>query len=207
MNLIELFKNCVSLDAETTGLLPEVHGVISLSVVSLTSDEEHTFECYLRRGCVISDQALEVNGENRAELLDRKNHPDKYISEYQMVKNLHDILNKNNTHVIVGKNPGFDKSFVKAAYSRNAGELLGAGIVWTGICHRTIDYSSLAVPLMLVSGMTIPETGFSSDDISTFLEIPPEGKPHTSINGARHNKKCLLEILSRYQKLGITAHL
>lgn len=201
--MIDLFKNCISLDAETTGLDPERHGIFSVSLVSLTNDNEHTFECYLRDDCEISKEALKVNGQTLEELYDRKNHLDKYMSEAKMVVNVAKLLDHYGTHVIVGKNPRFDRDMLRAALGRNIDYVESNGVTWTGISHRTIDYSSLILPLMLLQGMTVPKVGFSSDEVSNFLGIPPEEKPHTSINGARHNKKCLLAILDMYQKLGI----
>jgi DNA polymerase III alpha subunit (gram-positive type) len=194
MNIKEQLQHCLSLDIETTGLDPIIHGMHSVGVC-LFNGEEFYEENYLRDGAEIHPKALEVNGENEEDLKARQFIPD-YLSEYQSLLRLIEFCQIYGNWVIVGKNPKFDYSFLKEIWIRN-GETKGS----FPFTYRVINYADLAIPLMLLAGLTIPENGFSSSDIQDFLNIPEEPKPHNGLTGARYNVMCMNKMMELYKKL------
>lgn len=190
MNLEQL-KNCVSIDVETTGIDPEKSGIISIGACFFDTNEEFYQENILREGAEINDRALEVNGETRESLL--KRDEDNFVTEYQSLKRLIDFCkNKSNgeANVIIGKNPSFDYKFLLKIWIRNGGNERDFYF-----SYRFINWGDWIIYDILKSGKIIPLNGVSSDSSSKFLNLPQEEKPHNALNGAKHNKNCVLEIL------------
>lgn len=191
---LEQFKNCISIDDETTGLDPNACSIISVGAISLSNIlDEIYLENYLRSDSVIiNDKALEVNGESREALLGRKGGQ-KYISEEELLRNIIEFADEHRSFVIIGKNPKFDYDFLKSIWVRG-----GKDERSFPFSYRVINYADLVTPLMLLDGYEIPEMGFSSSDIQKYLGIPDEPKPHNALTGARYNVMALIEIIKRY---------
>ena len=186
MNLDQL-KHCVSIDVETTGLDPIANGILSIGAANFTDHRTFYSENYLHRFCEIDDYALKVNGEIREELEARN---EKLLdSELESLDKLIDYCNKGDHFVIIGKNPRFDYDFLLNIWLRS-----GRDRRHFPFTYRVINWADMVILLMLANGDTVPKNGLSSDDISTFLGVEEEAKPHQALNGAIHNKKCV-EIL------------
>lgn len=191
MNFSKNLKHCISIDIETTGLNPEKNGMVSVGAVSFVDDWSFCAECYLRDDVEIDPKALEVNGEDEEMLLSRTDLF--YPSEYEALIELIDYCKIENTFVIIGKNPKFDRDFLLAIWVRN-----GHSAREFPFTYRVINWADMAIPLMLQDDLLIPANGISSDQFSEYLGVEEEPKPHTALNGARQNKKCVLAILNRY---------
>ena len=62
----------VVLDIETTGLDPDVHGIVSIGAVDVNSPEDMFYEeCRIREGEKIDENALDVNGFTLDECRDK----------------------------------------------------------------------------------------------------------------------------------------
>lgn len=195
MIYLEQLKYCIPSDLETTGLDPNRHSMISAGI-SLFNGNEFVIENSLRDNVEIDDYALKVNGENEDNL--RLRSPlNGYLTEKDALKLFIEFCGDNEATVIIGKNPRFDFSFLKAIWDRNPD--FNFGCKNFPFSYRVIDYGSLAVPLMLLKGIDIPKFGFSSSDVQKFLGMDEEPKPHTALTGARYNKECTLKILEMYQ--------
>lgn len=188
------FRNCISVDCETTGIDPVKNGIISVGACLFDRDDNLYIENLLREGVEINSRALEVNGETR-EGLRKRSETGGFISEYQLLLTVVDFAQKHQAFVIVGKNPKFDYGFLLEIWKRN-----GLPERDFPFSYRTIDYSALAIPLMLMEGLSIPEKGFSSGDIQDFLGLEEEPKPHNALTGALYNKHCVEKIIEHYNK-------
>ena len=194
--LQSLFENCVSIDVETTGLDPVRNGIISIGAVTFDGKEFYS-ENYLKGGAEINARALEVNGETSEGIL-KRNISGNYISEEWSLLKLNRFVADHpaKPNVIIGKNPSFDYGFLWEIWKQ-----MGNSEENFPFSYRKIDYSSLAIPLMLKEGFPVPSKGFSSSDIQNFLELPEEPKPHNALTGAKYNIMCLEKIMKEYNFL------
>lgn len=196
MMKLEQFKNCVSIDLETTGIDPEINGMISAGVCTIF-DNKLYLENALRDGVEITDIALEVNGADREELLTRNERL--FPSEADCLLSIFIFCNTFNNWVIIGKNPKFDYSFLLKIWERNREYFREKGFEKFPFTYRVVDYSSLALPLFLLDGYDIPHTGVSSSEIQKLLMIPEEPKPHNALTGAEYNILALKKLISLYK--------
>lgn len=190
---ITQFKNCISIDIETTGLNPQKHTMISCGAINFRNNETFYEENYLRSDAHIDEEALKINGEDKSNLLSRNYLS--YKSEIEVLDSLLKYASENKCFVIIGKNPKFDYNFLLEIWKRNSREERKFPF-----SYRVIDYGSLALPLMLKAGLDVPEKGFSSSDIQNFLKLVEEPRPHNALTGAKYNKYCLENIISLYNK-------
>lgn len=188
---IEQLKHLLPLDLETTGLDPIKNGMISMGV-SLFNGEELYQENYLRSDVEIHPAALKVNGETEENLKSRSYLTHK--SEIETLESLVTFSEINQTKVIIGKNPKFDYNFLLEIWKRNGNSECNFPFT-----YRVINYADLAIPLMILSGITVPVNGFSSSDIQNFLGLEEEPKPHNALTGARYNADCFKKIIEKYE--------
>jgi DNA polymerase III epsilon subunit-like protein len=188
------FKHCNLTDIETTGLIPGKHGIISIAAANLINDDIFYEELQLEDGVEFDEIALKVNGSNKEELLARKGNP-KFLTLKEALIKFSKYISEKKQFVIIGKNPKFDYDFLSGAWKRL---LPGEKCPLT---YRVINWADFALPLVLLDGKTIPENGLSSDELSAFLGVEKEPKPHIAINGALQNKKCLRAIITKYNEL------
>jgi DNA polymerase III alpha subunit (gram-positive type) len=193
MLTLNQFQHCNLTDIETTGLVPGKHGIISIAATNLIDDEVFYEELQLEDGVEFDDVALNVNGSNKETLLARTGNPG-YLTLKEALIKFADYCCAKKRFVIVGKNPKFDYDHLNKAWSRYFTEKFP-------LTYRVINWADFALPLILLDGKVIPENGLSSDELSAFLGVEKESKPHIAINGAIQNKKCLLAIIEKYNKL------
>lgn len=190
------FRNCISIDLETTGVDPEKNGIISSGVCTFFGQSLY-LENYLRSDCEINEKALEVNGESEHDLFLRLEN--NYPSELDVLMQIFGFCRIHKTHVLVGKNPKFDYDFLYRIWNRNKERFIGGLYqVFFPLSYRVIDYAALVTPLMLMRGMVIPESGFSSSDIQNFLGLEEEPKPHNALTGAKYNVYAIKSIIEKY---------
>lgn len=155
----------VFIDVETSGLNPVKHQALQVGII--ISDEE--FEVTIDRDDEVVESdgydviAFEINGLNRKTII--AGLP--LLSAKIMIEeflNRHHVNAK--THMIVGINVGFDKSFME--------QDLGIEVP-----YRNIDLSTIARFHRGVGG---------SDVISKSFGVPAETKPHKALAGARQHK-------------------
>lgn len=188
------FYHCNLTDIETTGLFPRKHGIISIAATNLLDDEVFYEELQLEDGVEFDESALKVNGSNKEELLARKDNPSFLTLKDALVK-FAEWARTKKLLVIVGKNPKFDYDHLNKAW-----EWYFPGQKFP-LTYRVINWADFALPLLLNEGKMIPENGFSSDELSLYLGVEKEPKPHIAINGAIQNKKCLLAIIEKYNQI------
>jgi len=193
MLTLNQFQHCNLTDIETTGLIPGKHGIISIAATNLIDDEIFYEELQLEDGVEFDEIALKVNGSNKEELLSRAGNP-KFLTLQAALSKFADYCRAKKRFVIVGKNPKFDYDHLNKAWGRYFTDKFP-------LTYRVINWADFALPLVLLDGKVIPENGLSSDELSAFLGVEKESKPHIAINGAIQNKKCLLAIIGKYNEL------
>lgn len=192
---LEQMKHCVSVDIETTGTDPIRHGIISIGAETFVG--EHTFyrELILPENCEIDPEALRVNGEDEA-LLRARCEPD-YIKPIHALVELLTWCSQHDVGVMVGKNPDFDHRFLQRNWEAAGQSLDTFNKILTYI---TIDWSDFIVPLYLWHGYTIPKHGINNMELSRFMKMPDEARPHVASAGARYNVNCVKRVLEMYQE-------
>jgi len=67
--MFSLARMMIVVDLETSGLDPEVHGMLSIGAVEFENPENMFYgECGLREGALISEDALKVNGFTKEQI-------------------------------------------------------------------------------------------------------------------------------------------
>ncbi|MEX0924367.1 MAG: exonuclease domain-containing protein [Candidatus Paceibacterota bacterium] len=187
----------IVLDIETTGLDPDRSSIVSLGAVSLV-DTNKTFymECRVWNGAEIHQEALNVNGFTRDEIMDEEK-----CSDAQLIAKFSEWLAQQNDYVFGGLNHHFDLLFIMAA-ARRGGITVGleSGSV---VPKRIVDLHSVCYAHMVARGVAPPvsENGFSKlrgEDIYKYVGIPAEPHPHNSLNGAVWEAESLSRLL--YQR-------
>lgn len=181
-------KNCVSVDVETTGLDPHVHGLIEVGASLLHKDKTFFGQCYISDSCKVDPMALKVNGHSESELRARKDI-ESIPSNTELLLDLLEFCEEYGVTVIVGKNPKFDYNFLVHIWKN---ELLRNERDFP-LSYRVINWGDLFIYKYLSNGETIPSGGLSSDHIAKLLGVTPEEKPHNGLNGALFNKKCIMK--------------
>lgn len=185
-----VFKNCISIDVETTGLDPVKNGILSIGVALFKNNKEFYAENYLRDDAEIDNEALAVNGVSRDKL---KAWGD--VTELEALDLLVEFAEINQAKVIVGKNPRFDYNFLLEIWKRN-----GRAERSFPFSYRLIDLTGSIVYLYLKNEIPIPAMGISSKETSNFLEVMEEPKPHNALTGAKMNKLYAYAAIEKIQE-------
>lgn len=193
---LEQFKHCNLTDIETTGLVPGKHGIVSIAAVNLINNDIFYEELQLEDGIEYDEFALNVNGFSKEQLLSRRDDQ-KFLTLQSALHKFEDYCSKHKQWVVVGKNPKFDYNFIEYSWKKYIPRKFP-------LTYRVINWADMALPLLLLEGDIIPKNGISSDVISQLLGVEKEAKPHTALNGAIQNKKCLLAIIEKYNNFALT---
>jgi DNA polymerase III epsilon subunit-like protein len=91
--------------------------------------------------------------------------------------------------ILAGMNPNFDLRFLRAAWKKSPFQFPFA--------HRTLDMHSLALARLVSERGAVTESvfGLKTDAIYEMLEMEPEPKPHSAINGVRMERLAFLKLL------------
>jgi hypothetical protein len=139
-------------------------------------------ECRAWEGARVDVEALAVNGF----ALERV-HDKALMSEKEMIEIAVQWIIKRDCKVLIGKSPGFDRSFLLAAWIR-----AGHSRKEFPLSYRVADVHSMAIPILLGMGHRMPPSGFSSEQIRVLLGLPTEPKPHRAMTGARMAYEALI---------------
>ena len=175
------------LDIEASGLNFEKHSIVSLGALDLEHPENRFYaECKVWDGAHIEDEALEVNGFTKEEILD----PNK-MTEALLIEKFIGWSAELHNRTMAGQNVSFDRDMAKGAAHR-------AGLNWN-FAHRTIDTHSLCWMHMINRGVTPPldeehkRSALNLDAVLNYCGIPDEPQPHNALTGAM----CHAEVISR----------
>jgi len=171
-----------------TGLEPSQHSIVSIGAVDLTHPEKQLYEeCRAWDGAKIEDEALEVNGFTREQVLDQTKQ-----TEGEALQKFIEFAAGMDDITIAGQNVFTDLYFLKAAAIR-------AGHTAWPFAHRIIDIHTLCYEHMVKRGVTPPfnaekkHTALNLDAVLNYCGIPDEPEPHNALTGA----KCNAEVISR----------
>ncbi len=168
----------IVLDIETSGLDPRYHSILSVGALDLTNPENYFYsECRVWDGAQVEDEALAVNGFNRAEVTDpTKEGPDVLI---------HSFLKWTNTvkqPIVAGHNVWFDYSFLRDTAERFREN-------WP-LPKRMTDTHSLTLIHLLQHGQEIPintsgKWNINSDFVFKYVGIESERGVHDALEDAK----------------------
>jgi DNA polymerase III epsilon subunit-like protein len=175
------------LDIEGSGVNYEKNSIVSLGALDLDNPTNRFYaECRVWDGAHIEEEALEVNGFTREEILD----PNK-MSETELIRNFIGWAQDLKNRTFAGQNVSYDRDMAKAAAHR-------AHLDWN-FAHRTIDVHTLGWMHMVKRGLTPPldvehhRSALNLDALLTYCGIPEEPQPHNALTGAL----CHAEVISR----------
>lgn len=166
----------IIVDVEASGTEYHKHSMVSVGAFDFDNPENRFYEeCRIWDGAHIMDEALEVCGYTREEIVDSKKK-----TEGEVIKDFLAWAEKINERTLVGQNVSFDRDFLKAAAEREH-------INWP-LAYRTIDTHTLAYMHMVKRGLNIPTTKHRSaldlDAVLNYVGIPCEPTPHNALTGA-----------------------
>jgi DNA polymerase III epsilon subunit-like protein len=179
----------IVLDIETTGLDPELHGIVSIGAIDMGSSDEYFYEeCHIREGEKIDPNALEVNGFTLDECRDKTKQTTR-----DLIQHFEAWLSERNVKMIGGLHvAAFDVPF----FNKKA---LQVGLR-SRLHRRSIDLHSIAYAKMQELGKVVPMTdGWSvmdTDFIHPFCGLPKEPKPHNALNGAKWEAESLYRLMN-----------
>ena len=182
----------IALDVESSGLDPREASIVSIGAVD-TDDPTNQFydECRVWDGADINDQALEVNGFKREELLGTDPEARIKKTEAELIRDFVAwATDRPQNRTLLAQNVRFDLSFVQEACKR-------AGIEFP-FAHRVIDLHSIAWLHMTLRGITPPtakhRTALDLTGVLAYCGLPEEPKPHNALNGALAHAECFARI-------------
>ncbi len=179
----------IVLDIETTGLDPDLHGIVSIGAVDTNVPDEFFYEeCRIREGEKIDEEALEVNGLTMDECRDKSKQ-----STRDLILHFEEWLNTRTIKMIGGLHIGtFDVPF----YNKKA---IQVGLR-ARLRRRSIDLHSITYAKMQELGKVVPMTdGWSvmdTDFIHPFCGLPKEPRPHNALNGAKWEAESLHRLMT-----------
>ena len=184
----------IIIDVEASGVDNRKHSIVSLGALDFDNPERRFYgECRVWEGAHIDDDALEINGYTREQLLDLNKQ-----SEAELVQSFMEWTQHMSNRTLVGQNVSFDRDMVKAACDR-------ADIPYD-LAHRTIDTHSLCWMHMVKRGLTPPideqhrRSALNLDAILNYCGIPNEPEPHNALTGALSHAEVTSRLLNN-QKL------
>ena len=177
----------IVLDTELSGLEPHKHSLVSIGAYDFDHPENFFYEeCRIWDGAHIMDEALEVNGFNKAQITDPKKVSDREAVEHFLAWSL-----KVEDRTIAGQNPSTDRDFIKATCERYH-------LNWP-LAHRVIDLHSICFYHMLKRGIPIPmihsHSDLGLDEILEYVGLTLEPKPHNALMGAKLETECFSRLI------------
>ncbi len=165
----------IVVDVEASGLDFARHSILSIGAVDFSNPLRRLYvECRAFDGAELDDNSLKINGFTRSEATDVEKPSDR-----EAIMKFKQWAEKCNDRTLAGHNTSFDRDFLDAAARRYM-------IPWK-FGFRTMDLHSVCYAHMLCRGD--PQTkentsALTSDEVSRYVGIPSEPKPHIAINGA-----------------------
>lgn len=182
----------IALDIETTGLDPWSCGVVAVGALD-TDNPDNTFyqECQVRSGVTITQEALDINGFTRQQIMD----PDK-PTEREVLDNLQTWSQHIDERTLAGHNIHFDLWCLKYIGKQMGGEVPDV----VAFPDRIIDDHSLVYASIRKRGKAPPLSDRSRSDLSSsfvwdYVGLPEEPDPHKAIVGAKYSAEAVHRLL------------
>lgn len=175
------------LDIEASGTNYEKPSIVSIGALDFNNPDNRFYgECRIWEGAHIMDEALEVNGFTKEQILDTSKK-----TEAQLVAEFLDWSEGLTDRTLAGQNVSFDRDILRAATER-------AGLNWN-LAYRTLDTHTMCWMHMIKAGLTPPlnekhkRSALNLDAVLNYCGIPNEPDPHNALTGAM----CHAEVASR----------
>lgn len=166
----------IIVDVETSGPSKTLCSIVSIGAIDFESLKTYYDENKVFDGALIKQEALDLNGFTREQITNSNK-----ISLEQNVSNFIQWANQFEDKTLAGQHIGaYDSDMLKISAERyNLKWLFGYG---------TVDLHSLVFGHQLRSGlkpsMHSGRAAIRSEEISTYVGIPQEPKPHNALKGA-----------------------
>jgi len=178
------------LDVEGTGTEAHKHSIVSVGALDLAHPENRFYEeCRIWDGAHVMDEALEVNGFTREQIVD----PNK-MSEADLIRSFLDWSKTLDDRTFAGQNPSYDRDFMKYAAER-------AGHTASWFAHRTTD-ANTHCGMHMVNGALHPpidpvhkRSALNLDAVLNYCGIPEEPHPHNALTGALSHAEVISRLL------------
>lgn len=175
MKCKKLPNNFVVIDLETTGLSPQLGGIVEVGAVDAAGRSFYR-RVRLERGRRADWPALECNGIDPLDLGAGVSVEDALCDLFMW------LGGGSKRWIMGGKNPQFDYSWLVANWpTGTVGVRIGEVI-----SRRCVDLHSLAYGYGIELGMDLAATDFTTDDIYDQLGMSKEPMPHNALRGALH---------------------
>ncbi|OGG54403.1 hypothetical protein A3D62_00555 [Candidatus Kaiserbacteria bacterium RIFCSPHIGHO2_02_FULL_49_11] len=177
----------IVIDVEASGTEYYKHSIVSIGALDFDNPtNQFYYECKIWEGAHIMDEALEVNGFTKEEIID----PSKK-TEAEIVHAFLAWAGDIEDRTLAGQNVSFDRDFVRAASLR-------AGLDWT-LAYRTIDTHTLCWMHMVKRGIRPPinkhRSALDLDAVLNYVGIPNEPMPHNALTGAYSHAEVVSRLL------------
>ena len=180
----------IALDIEASGLDYKTDSVVSLGAIDMDNPSRQLYiECRVWDGAHINNEALEINGFTREQLLD-KTKPTEADLTHQFIAWAVGVPDT----TFAGQNVSFDRDMLAEAAKR-------AGHTDWPFAHRTIDSHTLCWMHMAKRGLPPPidpdkrRSALNLDAILLYCGIPEEPKPHNALTGAKSHAEVISRLL------------
>ncbi len=175
-------------DVEASGTEPRKHSIVSLGALDLSNPSNRFYEeCRIWDGAHIMDEALAVNGFNKAQITDAKKQ-----SEADLIHSFLKWSEGIEERTLAGQNVSFDRDFLKAAAER-------AGHTEWPFAYRTVDTHTLCYMHMVHRGLQPPvkhrRSALDLDAVLNYCGIPEEPSPHNALTGALSHAEVVSRLL------------
>jgi DNA polymerase III epsilon subunit-like protein len=185
-------QRLIVVDLETSSLSPAEGGILQIGAVPLDparADEFFTRDVRHEWWMPWEAGAAKVHGLDKATAADHRRYTDTVALE-ELLDWIDDTAlgDLSGRMILAGMSPRFDYAFLRETAVRNNMEARFDGLV----SHRTVDMHTLACAYVapLLGDSVSPYgpkglDGLATDHIYAALNLPPEAKPHTALEGAR----------------------
>lgn len=187
----------IFLDIETTGLDPNLHGVIDIAfkVVDISSKElKYVYHSIVKPSSFAWENrdpvSMEVNGYTW-DLVSCGHSPEAVGQE--IIHCLTTLGIERGKAVFICQNPAFDRGFFKQLVDVYTQERLNWPYHWLDLASM---YWVVVFQKMTQQGMPFPERiSLSKNDIAKEYHLPKEVDPHRALNGVNHLISCYQAVL------------
>lgn len=178
------------LDTETTGLNPEINGVIQVAMCY--EDSYIDYRIRPPKGTVYDKEALKINGITKKQIkkFERSDVQLKEIIKWMGWRV--GKYDKNDKFVLVGYNVKFDKDFMFAWAEKEGFNFLGSYID-----HRVIDVLTLARTAQFLKQLPGEPENFKLETICKLYGIEPGG--HDALEDMFAVRKLFYEIIKGWE--------
>lgn len=178
----------IVVDVEASGTEPAKHSIVSVGALDIANPADRFYmECRVWEGAHIMDEALEVNGFSKEQVMDRSKP-----SEADLTHAFLAWSEGVEERTFAGQNVSFDRDFLKAAAER-------AGHTDWPFAHRTIDTHTLCYMHMVQHGLQPPvkhrRSALNLDAVLNYCGIPEEPNPHNALTGALSHAEVIARLL------------